>query len=111
MANERPTFDPTQAQANRARSQGLGVGQREMDLQGDPTRDQHATDPREPLPEAAAEPPSFAEADNPELDWGEAVEGATYSANHTRRPVKTEAERGQGPKTRARTKDIINRKL
>lgn len=45
--------------------------------------------------------------DRPEADWGEAAgEGATFSSNHTRRPDRTEAERGQGPKTRQLNKDI-----
>jgi hypothetical protein len=51
------------------------------------------------------------QVDAPEDDWGEpAAEGAAYSANHTRRGIKTEAERGQGKLTRARTKDIISRR-
>lgn len=49
--------------------------------------------------------------DKPEADWGdEAEEGLAHSANHTRRGIKTEAERGQGAKTRQRTKDIISRR-
>jgi hypothetical protein len=49
--------------------------------------------------------------DRPEQDWGEpAGEGATHSANHTRRAEKTEAERGQGGKTRAYNKDIVSRR-
>lgn len=51
------------------------------------------------------------EEDAPEADWGEAVEeGTLHSANHSRRGVKTEADRGQGAKTRRRTKDIISRR-
>ena len=54
----------------------------------------------------------FREADNPEDDWGEpAGEGALYGANHTRRPERTEALRGQGVKTRRMTKDIISRRI
>ncbi|MBS0332220.1 MAG: hypothetical protein JSS35_05590, partial [Proteobacteria bacterium] len=50
-------------------------------------------------------------SDNPQEDWGAPMdEGATYSANHTRRPIKTEAERGQGPKTRAAAKDQVSRR-
>ena len=30
---------------------------------------------------------------------------ALHGENHTRRPVKTEADRGQGPKTRAANKE------
>ena len=51
------------------------------------------------------------QSDNPEEDWGEAAgEGAAYSANHTRRAEKTEAERGQGAKTRAFNKDQMSRR-
>jgi hypothetical protein len=47
----------------------------------------------------------------PQDDWGDpADEGALYSANHTRRPVKTEADRGQGKKTRTARKDQISRR-
>jgi hypothetical protein len=42
--NER-TFTTSEAQANRARMQGLGSGQREMDAGRDPNRSQHATNP------------------------------------------------------------------
>jgi hypothetical protein len=49
--------------------------------------------------------------DKPEQDWGEdGGEDVTHSANHTRRPVKTEAERGQGAKTRQLNKDIVSRR-
>ncbi|MCR5873621.1 hypothetical protein LRS10_05180 [Phenylobacterium sp. J426] len=49
--------------------------------------------------------------DKPEQDWGEpADEGAMFSSNNTRRGVKTEAERGQGAKTRAANKDIFSRR-
>jgi hypothetical protein len=64
----------------------------------------------------AATPPNvdvhnLGQEDVPEQDWGEeAGEGATYSANHSRRPVRTEGERGQGAKTRRKTKDIISRR-
>ncbi|HEY0437097.1 MAG TPA: hypothetical protein VGC92_10675 [Phenylobacterium sp.] len=50
MADENRSFDPTPQQANRSIDQGLGVGQREMDRQGNPTRDQHATDPQRTEP-------------------------------------------------------------
>ena len=49
--------------------------------------------------------------DSPEQDWGEAMgEGALHSANHARRVVKTEAERGQGKRTRQLNKDIVSRR-
>ena len=51
------------------------------------------------------------EGDVPEADWGEAAaEGTMHSANHSRRGVKTEAERGQGARTRRRTKDSSSRR-
>jgi hypothetical protein len=33
--------------------------------------------------------------------------GAQHGENHTRRPFKAEAERGQGPKTRAANKERV----
>jgi len=49
--------------------------------------------------------------DRPEEAWGEAGDAeATYSANHTRRPVRAEAEHGQGAKTRQLNKDIVSRR-
>jgi hypothetical protein len=53
------------------------------------------------------------QGDRPQEDWGDpADEGAAYSANHTRRAVRTEAERGrsQGSKTRTANKDIVSRR-
>lgn len=172
MAEEDRTFSPSTVQANRARTQGLGVGQEEIDRQLDPDRDTYATDPQrtEPFdqsldPTTNSDRPSQADFsgqepgdvrdsktatrsgpessplddrnaaglhdagdlgagtpanvdihdlgqdDNPEQEWGDEVEeGAVFSANHTRRPIRTEAERGQGAKTRAHTKDIISRR-
>lgn len=160
------TFSPSEAETNRGRTQGLGVGQQEMDQQGDPNRFQTATNPERrsfdgDLNEAAgadrpsqadfgdgstdgedaggrepAETPSrnamgindvdgdlgagtpanvdihkLGQSDHPEQEWGESAgEGATYSANHTRRGEKTEAERGQGAKTRAANKDQFSRR-
>jgi hypothetical protein len=49
--------------------------------------------------------------DRPQEDWGEpAAAEATFSSNHTRRPLRTEAERGQGNKTRKANKDIVSRR-
>ena len=96
MADEDRTFDPTAAQVNRGREQGLGMGQRELDAQSDPAGNAPATD---------------GVSVNPEEDWGEpAGEGAAYSANHARRGVKTDDLRGPGPKTRKATKDQISRR-
>ena len=33
--------------------------------------------------------------------------GAQHGENHTRRPIKTEADRGQGPKTRAANRERV----
>jgi hypothetical protein len=154
------TPSPSDAETNRGRTQGLGVGQQEMNQQRDPDRFHTATNPEQrsfegdieaptngDLPEAdfgdgpvdgedtgampgrdaagrgdvagdlgAGTPPNvdihkLGQPDNPQEEWGEpAGEGAVYSANHTRRGEKTEAERGQGAKTRAATKDIISRR-
>ena len=50
--------------------------------------------------------------DSPEQEWGEEMdEGATFSSNNTRKGVRTEAERGQGAKTRRLNKDIISRRV
>lgn len=150
MAEDDRTFRTSTPAANRAEQQGLGVGQREMDAQAAPNRDQHATDPQrlEPVgPDeggsrddrgAPGEGRSFddrnaagmdaagdlgagtpagvdihdvGQDDSPEQDWGEAGdEGLSHSANHSRRGVKTEAERGQGAKTRQANKDIVSRR-
>jgi hypothetical protein len=49
--------------------------------------------------------------DNPQQEWGEEMdEGATFSSNNTRKGVRTEAERGQGAKTRRMNKDIVSRR-
>ena len=107
MAEDDRTYSPSQAEANRARTQGLGVGQKDMDQERDPKRDAW-------LGEGV--PPNVAvhdtgDADNPQNDWGEAVdEGAVRGVNHTRRPERTEALRGQGAKTRKLNKDIVSRR-
>jgi hypothetical protein len=137
MADHR-SFQPTPGtlQANRAVEQGQGVGRMELDAQRDPSRHLGGLDPQRQLPFDAPERPrrdgdgrlasrkparslakgpeigDVAQGDNPEEDWGEpADEGATYSANHTRRPAKTEADRGQGKKTRAARKDQFSRRV
>jgi hypothetical protein len=153
MADEPRTYSPSKVEATRARMQGLGAGQSDMDQQQDPSRERIATaadrpepfdteagfsqsgDPpqtadfgeetteaREPEPRsfdtapephmvgtpANVDPHNLGEADNPELDWGESEPGAVHGATNTRRPIKTEAERGQGPKTRSRNKQIVS---
>lgn len=153
MAEDPRTYQPSTPEVNRARMQGGGVGQQDMDMQRDPDRSAHATSPDRPEgwdndpagsgdAGAGAEDRSFGSAeddrdaagvgqagdlgegtpanvdihklgqvDNPEQDWGEpAGEGAMHSQTNTRRGEKTEAERGQGAKTRAHNKDIISRR-
>jgi len=95
MADQDRTFDPSKVQVKRGREQGLGMGQRELNAQGDP---------------AGNAPALEGVSDNPEEDWGEPIEGAAYSANHATRGAKTDAERGPGPKTRQATKDQISRR-
>lgn len=158
------TFTTDEAHANRARAQGLGVGQKEMSAQRDPGRREGATNPEQRTfkgdmqaptnadrPKAAdfgegsdRERPGSQEAsgvsrnaadmddvrgdlgagtpanvdvhklgqdDRPQEDWGEpADEGAVFSSNHTSRAERTEAERGQGSKTRQLNKDIVSRR-
>lgn len=127
MADEERTFQPGPVEANRTRMQGGGVGQSEMDAQGDPTRGTSATaaDRTEPFDteqgfNQSGDRPSTADfdipegtdqydfdgRDNPEEDGGDPSLGAQQGQTHTRWPDHTEAERGQGPKTRARNKEI-----
>jgi hypothetical protein len=48
MAEDPRTYQPSTPQVNRARMQGGGVGQKDLDLQQDPDRSQHATSPERP---------------------------------------------------------------
>ena len=178
MAEDPRTYQPSTPETNRARMQGGGVGQQDMDGQRDPDRSAHATSPgrtegwdNDPAGSgddrgqassdmgsgavsqgganasgAARQDRSFdagqggggddrnaagvdqsgdlgegtpanvdihklGQEDNPEQDWGEpAGEGAMHSQTNTRRGEKTEAERGQGAKTRAFNKDQVSRR-
>lgn len=154
---EKRTSAPGTVSSNRAQMQGLGVGQKEMNMQQAPNRDTYATAPQrtEPFDErlddttnadrpeqadfgedregarlddrsragvqqagdlgvgtpANVDIHNLGQDDSPEQEWGEdGDEGMVHSANHTRRPIRTEAERGQGAKTRQLTKDIISRR-
>lgn len=159
MADEDRTFQPRQAEVNRSRQQGLGVGQTEMDLQRDPDRELSATDPERTEPflsndesgapnvmgrsdgggdqgadrgqdddrnaagvgggtalgegtPANVDIHKLGQDDKPEADWGDEVEeDATFSSTNTRRGIRTEAERGQGAKTRAANKDQVSRRV
>jgi hypothetical protein len=76
-----------------------------------PARRRKGAPPGTQPPATGFDPHAVGEDDRPEGDWGEAADPeATFSANHSRRPVRTEAERGQGAKTRRKTKDIISRR-
>lgn len=90
MSEDDRTFRTSTPAANRAEMQGLGVGQRELDAQRSPGEDTSDTDP---------EAIEAIEADEDE-DLGGA----------DRRGLKTEAERGQGSKTRMANKDIVSRR-
>ena len=177
MAEDPRTYQPSTVQSNRSAMQGGGFGQKDMDMQQQPNREEHATSPQRTEPfdndpagtgddlgqgssdmgagapsRGTGEPRSFGsddqpgdgdmaetpdrnaagtdsagdlgegvpanvdihklgQEDNPEEDWGDpAGEGVMHSANHTRRGLKTEAERGQGAKTRQANKDIVSRR-
>ena len=132
MAQNDATNTPSESEANRAIQQGGGAGQRDMDAQRDPNRDQSATSPEtrsfegdmdapmeadRPSPDLGeGVPPNvdihkLGQSDNPEESWGEpAGEGAVFSSNHTRRAVTTEGERGQGAKTRQHNRDAFSRR-
>lgn len=102
MADEKRTFQPAPAGTNRGRQQGLGVGQRELDLQGDPAGNARGVEGVSDNPQKGW----------PEEDWGEpADEGAAYSSNHANRGTRRDEENSQGRKTREATKDQISRRL
>jgi hypothetical protein len=55
---------------------------------------------------------NIGQSDNPEQEWGDELigEGGVHSSNNTRKGIRTEAERGQGAKTRQFNKDEISRR-
>ena len=138
MPRNPPSYSPSKQEANRARQQGAGMGQRDLEAQEDPGAPagepkSFSPEPDEPPrgeraqaaePEALdagpdpewrgtpanVDPHDFEDGDSPQLDWGESEPGAIHGQTHTRRPVKTEASRGQGRKTRARNKQIVSGK-
>jgi hypothetical protein len=101
MADEERTFNPDQSQANRTRMQGGGVGQNELNAQRDPSRPHNS--------DGALDQYDTEGRDNPQEDGGDPSMEAQTGSNHTRRPDRTEAMRGQGPKTRAANKAEITR--
>lgn len=121
MAKEDRSFSPDTVSANRTQMQGNGVGQRELDLQRAPDRDDSdrlgrqdgdaALEASDALDDKETRIGDLAQEDNPELDWGEPLAGASHGENHTRRPHKTEADRGHGRRTIQRNKEINSGRL
>ena len=86
MAEDDRTFRTSTPEANRAEQQGLGVGQRELDAQADPGREETA------------------------LEAFEDVQDDLDDKVTDRRALKVESEAGQGAKTRQANKDIVSRR-
>jgi hypothetical protein len=83
------TYDPSQVEATRAREQGQGAGQRDMDLQRDANREQ----------------PSFQSTQDYDADPDEpAAGGAQHGQDRTKWEGKDETW-GQGPKTLAKQRE------
>jgi hypothetical protein len=105
---EERSFAPNTVSSNRGQVQG-GVGE-----SAEPDRDAAGQESVGDLGEGT--PPNvdvhnLGQEDNPQQEWGEqAGQDAVFSTNPTRRPVRTEAERGQGAKTRRMNKDIVSRR-
>jgi len=104
---EERSFAPNTVSSNRA-MQGQGGDGAEPDRNAAEAGD--AGDLGEGTP-PSVDVHNLGQEDNPQQDWGEqAGPDAVFSTNHTRRPVRTEAERGQGAKTRRMNKDIVSRR-
>ena len=82
------TDDPSELEATRARDQGLGVGQRDIDRQREPSR----------------EPQSFQSTEEYDADPDEPASGGHHGQDRTRWPEKDKAF-GQGPKTLAKQRE------
>jgi hypothetical protein len=126
LADQNDGVRPDQAEANRARMQGGGSGQREMDAQQDPTGargglggearsfeadpiSQTGTNPQEASAHIVEGGDQYDTEgrDNPQADGGEPSMGAQHGQTHVDRPERAQSEAGgQGPKTRARNKEI-----
>jgi len=109
--DDRPLSTPA---PNRADLQGPAEGRR---FDASELDDRNAADLDDTGGDLGASTPpnvdvhDLGQPDNPQEDWGpEGDPQMLHSANHTRRPIKTEAERGQGAKTRRANKDIISRR-
>ena len=114
--NEDRTFAPQEAQKDRRPEAGK-VQSANPSEQPTQTETRDAADVNDAQGDLGAGTPAnvdihnLGQSDNPQEDWGEpAGEGAVHSSNHTRRAEKTEAERGQGAKTRAFNKDQMSRR-
>jgi hypothetical protein len=114
MADDPRTNPPSAGEANRNNAQGGGVGQRDLDAQQDAGRADGEERSFGDL--GVGTPPGvdihkLGQSDKPEQDWGEAGDPeATFSRNHVNRGAPNEADRAQGAKTRAATKDMISRR-
>ena len=75
------SYEPDTVSANKAAQQGLGVGQRDLQVMRDPGED-------------------IPDADLDLADEAEEEPGLQQGTNHANRPDRTEAERGQGRLTR-----------
>lgn len=97
---------PTRQEANPTRRQGADHDRREEELRSFDAG---------PEPVARGAPANvdlndFEDGDGAQLDWGEPEPDAVHSQTHAARPLKAEAERAQGPKTRQRNKQIVSGK-
>lgn len=108
MADDPRSFSPNKAQPSRSRTPD--GEQPELDLRGDPVPDAPAAG-SDRLADADVISPDIDEPDNPELDWGEPLEGAGHSGNHANRLYKTEADTGHGRRTIQRNKEINSGRL
>jgi hypothetical protein len=82
---------PTTPEANRAREQGAGMGQRDLEAQ------------RAPNETVAGEDRTIGDAVQDEVE-------AELDTGDDRRVIKAESQGGQGPKTRSRNKQIVSGK-
>lgn len=98
-------------QSSKATAQNAAT---EPHVPNDQAREQHQSVRPEPrsyaapdVADATVAPPAAGEIGD-YYDEGDALgdAGVQYGQTHTRRPVKTEADRGQGQKTRAANKQI-----
>lgn len=122
MADEDRSFEPTQAETNRSREQGGGMGARELQRQGDPaagaTTERTVAGINDGDGDLGAGTPAnvdvhkLGQRDKPEEDWGDpADEGAQFSSNHNDRGLHRGDDVGQGSKTRQHNRDTMSRRV